>query len=160
VVGATGRVGLEAVKAAVELYQAYAKPVWRVRGRGGANTPGSVAQMVRDLKPLPRLDAHKAAIAAMFRLNGTLDQKPRYGEAVYRQARTPKLRVPRRSLVVVRGAGRADPGDLAFLLRTAERAKAKTLFVESSHSRSALLRAAQSVRAGEHRRLPAHELKR
>ena len=157
VIGAVGHVGMKAVKVAVELYQTLAKPVWRVHGDGDKNTPGSVAQMVRDLKPLSRLDAHKAAITAMLRRNGTFDEKLRYGEAVYRQARKAKVRVPRKSLVVIREVGSADPKDVAFLLKNAEWAKAQVLFVEREHSRSSLVRAAKSMRPGERRPFPGPE---
>ncbi len=160
VIGAVGRVGIEAVKIAVELYQTWAKPVWRVHGNGHTNTPGSVAQMVRDLKPLPMVESHKAAILAMLKLNGTLDQKLRYGEHVYRQSRTAKFRVPRKSLLVIRDVGSANPKDVAFLLKRAKRAKAKVLFVERDHPRLALLQAAESMRPGGRRHYSAPEMNR
>ena len=160
VIGAIGRVGIQAAQIAIELYQTWAKPVWRVHGNGHTNTPGSVAQTVRDLKPRSMLDSHKAAITAMLKLNGTLEQKFRYGECVYRQSRKAKFRVPRKSLVVVRDVGRADPNDVAFLLKTAKRAKAKVLFVEQEHSRFALLQMAKAMKPGEHRQFPANEMNR
>lgn len=160
VVGAVGRVGVEAVRVVVELYRTYAKPVWRVHGSGHRNTPGSVAKMVRDLKPLPMVESHKAAILAMLKLNGTLDQKLRYGEYVYRQSRKAKFRVPRKSLLVIRDVGSANPKDVAFLLKKAGRAKAKVLFVEREHSRFALLQAATPMKPGEARHFPGPEVRR
>jgi hypothetical protein len=159
VVGAVGHLGVKAVEIAVELYQTWAKPVWRVHGNGHKNTPGSVAKMVRDLKPLSVIDSHKAAIGAMLKLNGTLDQKLAYGQFVYRAARKAKFRIPRKSLIVVRDVGHADPKDVAFLLRKAGRAKAKTIFVDREHSRFSLLRAAKSMRPGEHKHFPGPDLK-
>ncbi|MFO0847109.1 MAG: relaxase domain-containing protein [Gemmataceae bacterium] len=160
VIGAVGHAGVVAVTVAADLYQTYAKPVWRVHGAGHKNTPGSVAKMVRDLKPLPWLDAQKAAIAAMLKLNGSFDQKLRYGEHVYRQSRRAKFRVPRKCLVVVTAVGAANPRDVAFLLKKAERAKAKVLFVDREHSRLALLRAARSMKPGDHRPFPTPEIRR
>jgi hypothetical protein len=160
VIGAVGRVGIQAAKVAVELYQTWAKPVWRVHGKGHKNTPGSVANMVRDLKPLGMIESHKAAIMAMLKLNGTLEQKLRYGEYVYRQSRKAKFRIPRKSLIVIRDWGKANPKDLNFLLRKAERAKAKTIFVDQAHTKFALMQAAKSMKAGEHRYFHAPEMKR
>lgn len=116
--------------------------------------------MVRDLKPLSMVESHKAAITAMLKLNGTLDHKLRYGEHVYRQSRKAKFRVPRKSLVVVRDVGSANPKDVTFLLKKAERAKAKVLFVEREHTRFALLQAAKSMKPGEHRHHPSPEIRR
>jgi hypothetical protein len=160
VVGAVGRAGIKAAEVAAELYQTWAKPVWRVHGNGHKNTPGSVAKMVRDLKPLGVIDSHKAAITAMLKLNGTLEQKLRYGEYVYRQSRKAKFRIPRKSLIVIRDAGLANPKDVNFLLRKAERAKAKTLFVEREHSKFALMQIAKSMKPGEHRHFHDQEMKR
>jgi hypothetical protein len=160
VIGAVGRAGIKAAAIAIDLYQTFAKPIWRVHGSGHKNMPGSVAKMVRDLKPLPWLDAQKAAILAMLKLNGTLDQKLRYGEHVYRQSRKAKFRVPRKALIVIRDASSADPRDLTFLLRKAKRAKAKTIFVEREYSRFALLQAAKSMKPGEQRHFYGPELKR
>lgn len=160
VIGAVGHAGLKAAEIATELYQAWAKPVWRVHGEGHKNMPGSVAKMVRDLKPLGVIDSHKAAISAMLKLNGTLEQKLRYGEYVYRQSRKAKYRIPRKSLIVVRDAAAANLKDLNFLLRKAERAKAKTIFVEQEHSRFALLQMAKTMKPGEHRHFQTQEMKR
>ena len=76
------------------------------------------------------------------------------------QSRKAKFRIPRKSLVVVRDVGQADPKDVAFLLKKAERAKAKVLFVEREHSRFALLQVAKTMRPGEHRHFPANEMNR
>jgi hypothetical protein len=160
VIGAVGHVGIKAAEIAAELYQAWAKPVWRVHGNGHKNTSGSVAKMVRDLKPLGVIESHKAAIAAMLKLNGTLDQKLRYGEYVYRQSRKAKFRIPRKCLIVIRDAGAANPKDVNFLLRKAEQAKAKTIFVEQEHSRFALLQMAKAMRPGERRHFQSQEMKR
>lgn len=160
VIGAIGHAGIKAAEVAVELYQTWAKPVWRVHGEGHKKMPGSVAKMVRDLKPLGMIESHKAAITAMLKLNGTLEQKLRYGEYVYRQSRKAKFRVPRKSLIVVRDAGSANPKDLNFLLRKAERAKAKTIFVEREHSKFALMQVAKSMKPGEHRHFETQEMKR
>ena len=160
VIGAVGHLGIKAAEIAVELYKTWAKPVWRVHGNGHRNTPGSVAKMVRDLKPLGRVDSHKAAITAMLKLNGTLEQKLRYGEYVYRQSRKAKFRVPRKSLIVIRDAGKANPKDVNFLLRKAERAKAKTIFVEREHSKFALMQMAKSMKPGEHRRFQTQDMNR
>jgi len=160
VIGAVGQAGIKAAEIAVELYKTWSKPVWHVHGNGHKNVPGSLAKMVRDLKPLGVIDSHKAAIAAMLKLNGTLEQKLRYGEYVYRQSRKAKFRIPRKSLVVIRDVGQANPKDVNFLLRKAERAKAKTLFVEREHSKFALMQMAKSMKPGEHRHFQAQEMNR
>lgn len=160
VIGAVGQAGIKAAEIAIDLYQTWAKPIWRVHGDGHKNMPGSVAKMVRDLKPLGVIDSHKAAITAMLKLNGTLEQKLRYGEYVYRQSRKAKYRVPRKSLIIIRDAALANPKDLNFLLRKAERAKAKTIFVEQEHSRIALMQMAKTMKPGEHRHFQTQDMKR
>lgn len=162
VIGAVGRIGIQVAAKAIELYQEWAKPVWRVHGRGHKNSPGSVANMVRDLKPLSVMESHKAAIRAMCKLNGSLERKLNYAEHVYRMSRKPKYRIPKKCLIVVRDVGSANPKDVAFLLEKAERAKAKTLFVDRDASRSELLKAARSMKPGEHRHYsgPNSDMKR
>jgi hypothetical protein len=160
VIGAVGHVGIKAAEIAVELYQTWAKPVWRVHGNGHKTTPGSVAKMVRDLKPLSMVESHKTAITAMLKLNGTLEQKLRYGEYVYRQSRKAKFRIPKKSLIVIRDVGQANPKDVNFLLRKAERAKAKTIFVENEHSKFALMQVAKSMKPGEHLHFHEQDMKR
>jgi hypothetical protein len=160
VIGAVGQVGIRAVQKAVELYQLMAKPVWHVHGEGHKNMPGSVAKMVRDLKPLTRFEAHKAAVMGMIKLNGTLQQKLHYGEYIYRQSRKPKFRVPKKSLIVIRDVWSANPKDVQFLLFKAKQAKAKTILVERQHSRSQLLQFAKSMKPGEHRHFHQFEQRR
>ncbi|MFO0936215.1 MAG: relaxase domain-containing protein [Gemmataceae bacterium] len=160
VIGAVGHAGIKAAEKAVELYQVWAKPIWRVHGDGHKTTPGSVAKMVRDLKPLTVMESHKAAILAMLKLNGSLDQKLRYGEYVYRQSRKAKFRVPRNALIVIRDVGQAHPKDVTFLLRKAERAKAKTIFVDRDVPRSLLVQAAKSMKPGEAKHYAAPEMSR
>ena len=153
VIGAVGQIGLRVAAQAIELYRIWSKPVWRVQGYGNKRTAGSVAAMVRDLKKLPILESHKVALSAMVKLNGSLDQKLRYGEAVFRRCRRPKFRIPRNALIVVRDVASADPKDLRFLMKKAERANAKILLVERDYSRSALVNHARSMRPGECRRI-------
>jgi hypothetical protein len=160
VVGAVGRLGLEAAKAAIELWEIWRKPIWNVHGRGHKNEPGSVAQMVRDLKPLSRLEAHKAAAQAMLKFNGGLTERLQYGEHVYRQSRRAKFRIPRGSLIVIRDVEAARRKDLDVLLQKARRAKAKVLFVDRNYRRSILVSHARSLRNGEHRHVHGPELSR
>lgn len=160
VIGAVGRIGLQVAARAVELYERLAKPIWRVHGHGHKNVPGSVAAMVRDLKKLPRLEAHQAAIAGMFKLNGSLEQKLRYGEFIYRQSRKPKFRIPRKSLIVVSAVEEARPRDVQFLIAKAKRAKAKVIFVERDWSRSVLMERSKTMQPGETRHLHTPEHKR
>ena len=160
VIGAVGQIGLQVAAKAIELYQLLAKPVWRVHGNGHKNIPGSVAAMVRDLKKLPYLQAQEAAFLGMFKLNGTLEQKLRYGEFIYRQSRKPKFRIPRKSLIVVTAVEEARPRDVKFLLAKAKRAKAKVIFVEREWSRSVLMEQAKTMKPGEARHLHTPEHKR
>jgi len=157
VIGAIGQMGLRAVDAAVELYLEWAKPVLRLRGYGGAYTPGSVARTVRELKPLTRKESHRVAIRAMWRLRGTLEQKLGYGEAAYRNSRRPKIRLTRNYLIVVQGAGLADPRDLRFLERKVRRTKAKLIFADREFSRAALAKIASAIRPGESLKIPTPE---
>lgn len=160
VIGAIGRQGIQFAKKAIELYQEWAKPVWRVNGHGHRNSPGSVAAMVRDLKPLSRHDAHKVAIRAMWKLNGTFKQKLRYGEFVYQSARRAKYRIPKKCLIVIRDVHAAHPKDVRTLLQKAKKAKAKVLLVDRELSRSQLLKAAKQMRPGQWQRYPNQEMDR
>lgn len=160
VIGALGRQGIQFAKKAIELYQEWAKPVWRVNGHGHRNTPGSVAAMVRDLNPLSRHEAHKAAIRGMWKLNGTFKQKLRYGEFVYQSARRAKYRIPKKCLIVIRDVHAAHPKDVKVLLQKARKAKAKVLLVDRELSRSQLLKAAKQLQPGECRKYHHQEMNR
>ena len=157
VVGAIGQVGLQVAAKTVELYQVWAKPIWRVNGYGHKNTPGSVAAMVRDLKKMSIFASHEAAILAMLKLNGSIAQKIRYGEHVFRQSRKPKFRIPKKALIIVRDVEEANPKDLQFIMAKAKRARAKILLVEREWSRSVLVQQAKTMRAGECRRVQRPE---
>jgi len=158
-IGAVGQLGLQVVAKAEELYRIWAKPIWRVHGHGSKNTPGSVAAMVRDLKKLSRYESHQTALQAMLKLNGTLNEKLRYGESVYRRCRKPKFRVPKRSLIIVRDVGQANPKDVRFLMAKVARARAKILFVEQDWPRSVVVKQAQAMRPGEGRHFQSPEQK-
>jgi hypothetical protein len=160
VIGAIGRQGIQFARKAIELYQEWAKPVWRVNGHGHRNSSGSVAAMVRDLKPLTRHEAHKMAIRAMWKLNGTFKQKLRYGEFVYQSARRAKYRFPKKCLIVIRDVLAANPKDVRTLLQKATKAKAKVLLVDRELSRSQLLKAAKQLRPGQWQRYPNQEMGR
>ena len=147
--GAIGQSGFRATKKAIELYQAWARPIWHVSGN--AYAPKSVAKLVRDLQPRTRRESHRAAVRAMFRWRGSLQDKLRHAEMVYRKSRRPKRKIPRRSLIVIRGISSARPKDVTILLRLAKRAKAKTVIVDRTHSKSVLRQAAREVRPGETR---------
>ena len=159
VIGAVGKIGLQAAAKAIELYQAFAKPVWRVHGNGHRRTPGSVAAMARDLKKLSMYESHEAALLAMRKLNGTILQKIHYGEMIYRLSRRPKFRIPRKSLIVITDVAQAHPKDVKFILTKAKRAKAKVLFVERDWSRSVLMQHAKSMRPGAVSRFSGPEQK-
>ena len=113
--------------------------------------------MARDLKKLSMFESHEAALLAMRKLNGTILEKIRYGEMIYRLSRRPKFHIPRKSLIVVTDVARAHPKDVEFILKQAKRAQAKVLFVERNWSRSVPMQHAKSMRPGEVRRFRGPE---
>lgn len=153
VVGAVGQTGLRAVQLIHELWTAYRRPIWRADGQGDRRTPGSVAEMARDLKKTPRLESHRTALSAMARLNAkSLEHRLRYGQAVYRGCRRPKCRLKRNMVVSISNATAAKPRDLAFILKKARRAGAKVIVSDSQPSRLALYEWARSMKPGQLRR--------
>lgn len=142
VIGTMGALGKALVERAVELYRLLSRPVLVFDGGLSRRRSSSVAAVARDLRPTPWLRSHAIALRAMVRHYGTLDDKLTLGEAVYRQCRRAKRRIPRNALVVVRRVGSAAPDDVRVLLDQANRAKAQVLFEDGSLTRSQLLRAA------------------
>ena len=95
----------------------------------------------------------------MRKLNGTILEKIRYGEMIYRLSCRPKFRIPRKSLIVITDVAQAHPKDVKFILAKAKRAKAKVLFVERDWSRSVLMQHAKSMRPGAVSRFSGPEQK-
>jgi len=153
VILALGNAGLDFANKAVELYETWRKPIWRAHGEGHRDTPGSVSAMARDLKKQSRLESHRQAFRAMAKLHGrSLLDRLNYGEHVYRRCRQPKLRVPKKSLVVISDVGAANPKDVELILRRAARAKAKVILVERDLRRADLVQFARTMRPGQAQR--------
>ena len=159
IVGAVGQLGIQIAAKAIELYSARCRAICEVRGRGNKKTPGSLAGLVRDLSKLPYFESHRTAMKAIFKSNGNLVQKLEQGERAYARCRTPKFRIPRQALIIVRDVEKANPRDVRFLVAKAAKADARVLLVEGQWSRSVLKGYAKTMRPGACHRIRQSEQK-